>query len=197
MPVALEPLATPEPALPPAKSWTREECQALERAGFIHPGRYELIEGHLIEKIGKLQPHNRSVWLMVEWLRSIFGARFVAQESSIDLRPEDNPTSDPEPDAIVLNVPFPELPARARPEHLRMVVEIADRTLNFDLGPKARLYARSKIPEYWVLDITGRRLVVHRNPSDGVYTAIHAFSAGESVSPIGVAAFAVRPEQLV
>ena len=108
----------------PHKLWTREDCAVLEREGLIEAERYELIEGELILKMGKKSPHNHAVMRLIKWLRSFTEETFVAQEVSMDVRPEDNPTNEPEPDAIVLNRSFLEIPGLARPEHLRLVAEL-------------------------------------------------------------------------
>ncbi len=168
----------------PHKLWTREDCVVLEREGLIEAERYELIEGELILKMGKKSPHNHAVMLLVEWLRIVYGSRLVAQEVSIDVRPEDNPTNEPEPDAIVLNRSFVEIPGLARPEHLRLVAEVSGSSLALDLTTKARLYARSGIAEYWVLDLAGRRMIVHRDPVDGRYRSVVAFSEEERVATL-------------
>ena len=55
------------------------------------------------------------------------------------------------------------------------MVEVADSTLAFDLNTKAALYARAGIPEYWVLDVKGQRLMVHRDPSGGRYQSVIAY----------------------
>jgi len=65
-----------------------------------------------------------------------------------------------------------------------MVVEVADTSLTFDLTVKARLYARAGIVEYWVLDISGRRLIVHRDPRDRRYQSVVAYSHLESIAPL-------------
>jgi Uma2 family endonuclease len=67
---------------------------------------------------------------------------------------------------------------------LHLVVEVADTTLSFDLTTKAALYARAGIVEYWVLDVPGRRLIVHRHPQLGKYTTILIYSEQESVAPL-------------
>ena len=41
--------------------------------------------------------------------------------------------------------------------------------MHTDCGEKALLYAESGIPEYWVVDIEGRKLIVHREPSSNGY----------------------------
>ena len=64
------------------------------------------------------------------------------------------------------------------------MVELADTTLSFDLAVKAALYARAGIVEYWVLDLAGRRLVVHRDPRDGRYGSVTAYSEQEGAAPV-------------
>ena len=190
MPVAVE--ALQEFVIPPHKLWTREECDALERSGVIDLERYELIEGELIPKVGKNHPHMLAVLLLASWLRKVFGETLVVTEPSIDLRPEDNPSSAPEPDVVALVRSLREFSARARPNELRLVAEISSSTLAFDLTTKARLYARSGIPEYWVLDVQGRRLLVHREPSEQGYQSINAYLEDEQVSPLADPSHALR-----
>ena len=72
------------------------------------------------------------------------------------------------------------------------MVEVADTSLTFDLTVKAALYARAGIVEYWVLDVSGRRLVVHRDPRDGRYRSIVAFSEQESAAPLASPGSAFR-----
>lgn len=182
MPVELE--ISSDAPFPQHKQWTREECAALESAGLIDALKYELIEGELLLKMGKNHPHMRAVLLLVSWLRTVFGQNFVVQEPSIDLRPEDNPSSEPEPDVIVLNRSFLELSSRPRPEELLLVAEVSGATLAFDVTAKARLYARSGIPEYWVLDLTSRRVIIHRDPFGDAYRSITAYSEDERVATL-------------
>jgi Uma2 family endonuclease len=38
--------------------------------------------------------------------------------------------------------------------------------------------------EYWVLDVPGRRVIVHRQPQAGKYSTILTYSEQESVAPL-------------
>jgi len=88
------------------------------------------------------------VVLLHAWLVATFGARFVVQEGPIDVAPEDNPTNEPEPDLAVLSRDISAFPRdNSRPQDLRLVIEVAESTLDFDLLTKARLYARAGIPD--------------------------------------------------
>jgi Uma2 family endonuclease len=175
----------PVPLDPPRKHWTRTECAALEASGVLEQEKLELVEGELISKMGKKRPQANSAMLLAEWFVQIFGFRFVNQEVPIDVAPEDNPTNEPVPDFIVLTQEGQNFrSANPRPEESRLVVEIANTSLTFDLGTKAALYARAGIAEYWVLDVKGRRLLVHRDVKAGGYGSIIAYGEHESVAPL-------------
>ena len=101
------------------------------------------------------------------------------------MRPEDNPTNEPQPDIIVLK-------GRSRvfkkgnpqPADLHLVVEVSDTSLGFDLTKKAALYAQAGIVEYWALDVAARRLVVHREPTEGRYASVAVYGEHETVAPL-------------
>jgi Uma2 family endonuclease len=167
------------------KRWTRVECARLDAAGLLDQQHLELVEGELIDKKSKNRPHVNSVTLMYGELLEVFGKKFVQTGAPIDVSPEDNPANEPEPDIIVLNRDFWNFrSANPSPQDLHLVVEVADTALNFDLTTKAALYARAGIVEYWVLDVPGRRLIVHRNPQFGKYTAVEIDDDRESVTPL-------------
>jgi Uma2 family endonuclease len=170
---------------PPRKRWTRAECRMLEQTGLWECESLELIEGDLIDKMGKKRPHVNVTILLMKWLVGVFGALQVTQEAPIDVLPEDNPTSEPQPDLAVIAQPcLVYEDANPGPSDVRLIVEISDTTLAFDLRIKLRLYARAGIEEYWVVDVVGRRIVVHRSPRDGVYGDVASYRSGESIEPL-------------
>jgi Uma2 family endonuclease len=134
--------------------------------------------------LGKKRPHVIVMALIQEWLTSVFGARYVTPEAPIDVAPEDIPTNEPEPDLAVTTRPCEEYPRNPQPRDIRLLVEISDTTLAFDLRKKARLYARAGISEYWVVDIAGRRVFVHREPQGDKYETVTAYGETESVAPL-------------
>lgn len=183
MPTAVTEL--PPPLNFKRKLWTRAELDALESSGVLECQRLELVEGELIDKMGKNPPHGTSLRLLVIWIEGVFGARRVLHEVPIDVAPEDNPSSEPEPDVIVLKRDLSHFAKEnPGPQDLLLVVEVADSTLGFDLTTKAALYARAAIVEYWVLDVAGRRLIVHRDPQAGRYVSVAAYGEEESVAPL-------------
>ena len=89
-----------------------------------------------------------------------------------------SPISLPEPDLAIV-------PSTGRDEHPRnalLVVEMGATSLRIDLVRKARIYAAGGVPEYWVLDVERRALIVHRDPRDGYYTDVRIVSEDEIVT---------------
>jgi Uma2 family endonuclease len=60
-------------------------------------------------------------------------------------------------------------PKPYHPASAVLVIEVAASSLPVDLAVKAPLYASAAIAEYWVLDLDGRRAIVHREPGAGGY----------------------------
>jgi Uma2 family endonuclease len=176
--------SSPPPPLPERKRWTRAECEVLEASGLFTVERVELIQGELISKMGKKRRHTTTLMLLRNWMIETFHVEFVETETPIDVAAKDNPTNEPEPDLIVLNRPTTAFDRNPCPQDLRLVAEIADSSLVFDLTTKASLYARAGIVEYWVLDVAGRRLIVHRQPESGRYQSVAAYSREESVATL-------------
>ena len=187
MPVVLRETvySPPVPQCPPRKRWTREECQIFEGSDVWAGQHFELIEGELINKMGKHLPHTLGLRRVVEVLRQVFGFDLVVQETTIGVAPKDHATSEPEPDAIVLKRSPSEIRG-VEPEagDIILLVEVADTTLSFDITAKAALYARAQIADCWVLDLNGRSLIVHRDPAGGVYKSVIAYSEHERVAPL-------------
>ena len=92
----------------------------------------------------------------------------------------------PEPDLAVL-AEFKTDYARRHPrgDELLLAVEVADTTVRYDATMKRDLYARAGVPEYWVLDIGGRRLIVHQRLAQGKFEQIESLPENAIVSAGG------------
>ena len=176
----------------PHKTWTRDELLLIETTGVLDDTHYELIEGELIDKMGKRPRHVKGTRETVIALEAVFGSANIIQEAPIDVAPADNPRNEPEPDVTALRRSFRSLETNPQPSDIALVVEIADTTLRQDLTTKARLYARAGISEYWVLDVRNRRLHVFREPAaSGTYSVSFELDEAASVSTLE------RPDQSV
>lgn len=166
-----------------AVMWTREDCRQLESTGLL-PERWELVQGEIVSKMGTNLPHSRIAKRIDVWLSSVFPTECILPTCSIDVAPEDNPTSEPEPDITVLNRPAEQLGRNPRPEDIVLLIEVSDTTLDHDLGAKAKLYARAGIAEYWAVDLKARCIHRHRDPSPDGYTSVRVVENAEVLSPL-------------
>jgi hypothetical protein len=66
-----------------------------------------------------------------------------------------------------------------------LIVEIAVSSLKVDLTVRAELFARALVPNYWVVDVRGRRVFEHSAPQvvDGVggYSQVHERKPGDEL----------------
>ena len=169
---------------PPRKKWTRGEVAALAESGVVNVERLELIDGELIDTMGKNLPHVNTLHRLVRSLNQVFGIERVTHERPIDVAAADQAINEPEPDIVVLNRDFETFTALPAPDEICLVVEVSATTLRWDLLVKADLSARAGIIEYWVADTRGRRLIVHREPSEGRYTSVVSYDVNDSVTPL-------------
>lgn len=167
----------------PRKRFTRQEVERLQEAGAFDGQRYELIDGDLFDKMGQNPPHASAIRRIHGWLTRILGGDRVQEQLPIEAAGGDLERSLPEPDVAVLADNKPEYEKRhPRGDELLLAVEVSDSTAAFDLGRKAAIYANARVPEYWVVDLPRRMLVVHRNPDGPTYRLVQLFSAADTVT---------------
>jgi Uma2 family endonuclease len=92
--------------------------------------------------------------------------------------------SEPEPDlAVVDGVPEDFELEHPSASQTRLVVEVSDSSLRQDLGVKLRIYAGGGIPEYWVVDLKGRRIIIHTEPEGSSYGTTRYLRDDDVVAP--------------
>ena len=177
MAVIAQPPVSIDPTLP-RKKWTRDEVTRLLETGIFDGQRFELIDGELIDKMGQGPRHANAVRLLMVLLTKLFGIERMLVQAPIEAGPRDQKWSQPEPDVAVLASAgnFPK--RHPNGDELSLAVEVADTSLRQDANRKRDMYAHAGIPEYWVLDLDARRLLVFRNLQGDAYT--EALTLGET-----------------
>jgi Uma2 family endonuclease len=138
-----------------------------------------LVEGLILEKMGQNEPHAVALTLALEALRLVFGANGTAT-AGVPLVLSD--LSEPEPDVMVV---MPGLRRKARPEDVRLVLEVSDTSLKSDQTVKAALYARHGIPEYVILDVVNRRAEIRRRPKGEDWGETLVLTEDGEFTPLG------------
>ena len=134
--------------------------------------RVELLEGQLVDMSPIGPRHALAIDLLNRLLPAALGKQaWLRVQNPIVL----DDASEPQPDLAVVRHPWSGYPdGHPRPPDILLLIEVADSSLGFDLGAKLELYARAGIREFWVVDLTRNRVLVHRRPHDGTYDSITA-----------------------
>lgn len=148
---------------PPLLRITAEQLEALASSGALAGlPRIELRDGVLCQMPPQYVPHllaKAAVYdALRDALRALGSPLGVASEGSVRVGEGEVPM----PDVFVWEI------RRGRGavpvERVHLIVEVADTTLDEDLGRKRQLYAMGGVPEYWVVDLAGRIVRQHWEP---------------------------------
>jgi len=159
--------------------WSRQRYEDLVSAGLIEEGtRVELLDGYIVYMPVQNPRHSVAGELTREALDRAFDGGFHVR-SQRPLALDD--FSEPEPDiAVVIGEPRDYV--HRHPNGAVLIVEISDTTLTKDRGPKLRAYARSLIPEYWIVNLPDQQLEVYRQPEGETYRVQRVLRPGEALS---------------
>lgn len=161
--------------------WTLEEYHRLVETGMLNGNHIELIKGEIVETAPEGKPHDYFSEESGKSLSQVLGDRAKVRQGKPITLPDQ---SEPEPDfAIVQRLGEEYLSHHPYPENIFWVVEYSDASLSKDLEIKTKIYAEVSIPEYWVIALKRRVLIVFREPTMGNYTSRQEYSAG-NISPV-------------
>lgn len=174
--------------------WSAREYDQLAELGFFDGKRVELIEGEVIKMSAMGRPHVIALNRTADLLKSVFTQGwFVQTQAPVQL----GKRSEPEPDIAVIKGKMEDYPTD-HPPSADLIVEVSDKTLNYDRTRKASLYAKAGIQDYWVLNLKKHQLEIFRRPipdSDArhgfSYADQHIAVEGESVSPL------IKPDAVI
>ena len=150
----------------PAKHlFTGDDVLRMMKSGLLlEGGKFELIGGEIIDIPSEGADHMALKVALNRFLvRSLPDEIGVFPDGTLRLGERDWP----EPDFYLY--PASMAPSAVRGPDALLVIEISDSSLRHDLRRKAELYRREGVREYWVIDMVGRRLIVHR--VDGAWPA--------------------------
>jgi Uma2 family endonuclease len=151
---------------------------------FAPSAHLQLTEGEIVETAPKGGAHVAAVRAAEEALRALFGSGYdVRVQAPLALLPD----SEPEPDVAVVSGSFRDY-REHHPTSAILVVEVADPSVEFDRTRKVTVYAQSRIPEYWLLNLPARRLEVYRDPDTrvGSYRSRTLLEPHQEITPVSL-----------
>ncbi|MBE9121013.1 Uma2 family endonuclease [Tychonema sp. LEGE 07199] len=178
------------------RKWTVKEYQKLGKIGFFHPEeRVELISGNILKMSAKGTAHTSALGRTDRLFQDLFNnLAWVRVQDPIAL--DDN--SEPEPDiAVVVIDPLDYATHHPTPSEVYLIIEVADSSLAYDREIKAKIYARSGIADYWILNVNERQLHVFREPTEDGYQSEIVLGESASISPLQFPAFNIAIQQML
>ena len=144
------------------RRWTRQEYERMADAGVLTPNdRVELIGGEILTVTPQKSAHATVVSLANEALRNALGPHtHIRLQLPLALGDD----SEPEPDVAIVSGSIRDY-SDAHPESALLVIEVSDSTLAFDRHVKGSLYARERIPEYWIINLVDSVVEMYRDPA--------------------------------
>ena len=170
----------------PKKRWTIAEFDRLVIDGYLREGsRTYLWDSEIIEPMPENPPHVNATMNLL----GLLTARLPVADWTINL---DKPLVlregyKPQPDLTVLNGPRSKYRSTTpTATDVALLVEVSDTTYADDSGDFLRQYAAAGIPQYWVVNITGRRVEVYafaslKDDGSSIYTVRQDYGLEESV----------------
>lgn len=180
------------------RRWSRREYDRLVELGVLDEDEpIELLDGRLVVKEPQYTPHATAILLAEAALRRVFGRGWLVRpQLPIAL----DRASEPEPDVCVVRGE-PRDYLRSHPSRPVLIVEVAESGLNIARMVKAQLYARAGIREYWIVDLKGRALEVHRRPTGRArvprYESVRRLGPRESIAPLAAPLRRIRVASLL
>ena len=166
---------------------TVDQYYRMAEVGLLAPDeRVELIDGVIVDMAPIGSRHAGTASHLGELLAGALGTRAILRtQSPIRF----GAASEPQPDLAVLRR-RPDYYKTAHPsaEDTLLIVEVSDSSARYDLQVKVPLYARHRIPEVWVVDLTEGLLHIYRRPGGS------AFADQSSLANPGVLALAAVPD---
>jgi Uma2 family endonuclease len=158
--------------------FTVRDFERLMAIGAFEDMRVELVEGVLEKMMPTHMAHGECHGYVSAELHLAY--RGTAYRLANDLAVEIGVRTVRAADVAVAGATAPRhgiVPAR----DLLLAVEIADTSVERDLGPKRREYAECGIPHYWVVEVNARIAHLMSDPDDGDYRTEAVARFGEPI----------------
>ncbi len=158
---------------------TVDEYHRMGDAGILTENdRVELIEGELVAMAPIGSEHAAATNVLNRLLVVAVGDRaIVSVQNPVRLTQH----SEPQPDFAVLK-PRDYRATLPRPEDTLLAVEVASTSLGYDRTVKLALYARSGIPEVWIVNLAAKEVEVYRASVGDRYTSANTVGQSGSVA---------------
>jgi Uma2 family endonuclease len=128
--------------------WSLADYHKMIETGILNERRVELIGGEIIEMSPEAPIRTNIIYVGVIYLRSLLGEKAIVREA----HPITLDDSEPEPDLAIVRSPHPlYLTHHPHAQDIYWLIEIADTSLEKDLGIKKKLMPKQAFPNIGLL----------------------------------------------
>ncbi|HPH65417.1 MAG TPA: Uma2 family endonuclease [Kofleriaceae bacterium] len=170
--------STAEPSVRPLR---RVEYEQLTELGMFGDEKIELLRGALVRMSPQGPYHANVVAKLTNVLASMLYPRFEVRPQ-LPFSADD--TSMPEPDIMIVEATGSL--TSPHPSRTLLIIEVSVSSLRLDRGLKAEIYSQAGVPEYWIIDIVHRKIIVHRDPRDDGYASVQTVVDGDALTPLNL-----------
>lgn len=189
----------PRPAPTPFR-WTVDQYQQLDKTHLFDDLKTMLVDGVFYVSPPADPPHDCSVGLASDRLWKVSPPELHYRCQTWLVIGNDTAVN---PDVALIPGDIRDY-MTAHPTTAALVIEVADSSLHFDTTTKAEKYATAGVPDYWVIDLEHRELVVFRDPvplpaglGATAYRQRNTFGPDAVVAPLAVPAAGVKVSDLL
>jgi len=175
-------LATTPTLLPPRgpRRITVDEYERIIQAAALNdPDRVELIDGYLVDKMGKSAEHGYATKKTLMALEALLLDGWTWRSE----QPVRIPNHDePEPDVTIVRGTDEDYEHRLPgPNDVGLLIEVSLATLDRDRNEKLSAYARGGIRVYWIINLVDRQIEVYTEPGPRAYGSRVDFQRGQTL----------------
>jgi len=165
------------------KRFTIHDYHRMADVGILgEDDRVELIDGEIVEMAAISSKHSGCVNTCNRLCSRILGdSALIAVQNPIQLGLH----YEPQPDLAILH-PRDDDYRGAHPvaADIFLLIEVADRSFDYDHTVKLPLYAAANIPEVWLIDLNRQRILRYSEPHEGSYRLVRQFRIGRQITSL-------------
>jgi Uma2 family endonuclease len=182
----------------PRRAFTVDEIGRMIEVGVIgEDERFELIEGEIVMLAAEGVAHER-----IKSALNIAVVRALPHDLTVGVAVTLRLT-----DTVMLKPDIAVFPkelfkkssegfAQLDPGEAQLVIEVSASSLTYDKGLKARLYARHRVREFWVVDANTHTTWVHTGPNGDAWSSIVTRGPQDALTTSALPGFSIRLSEI-
>ena len=177
-------------------TFTVEQYYQMAEVGILDITKgTELIEGEIVDMSPMGRLHAACI---AKATRSLIRLLPDTTDVRVQLPINLSNRSEPQPDLAIVHY-REDYYASGHPQSndILLLIEVSDSTLKYDREVKLPLYARSSIPEVWIVNLEEQILEVYRQPIENGYGMVQYYRQGEIVKLLMEEEIAIAVNQIL